>query len=221
MLEEQGYTVNRGLSGVFQVGNVIQVAEAGSAQNPRQLATPLVFLWGSECFPGRSHAETTFVLPESESVSTGSLSLQGTALSKVVPSLSLDDAVVASHKLHFENVRLQLFAKGDLSLEFSPECVDRLSRALEGGDAIGWFRVVLEAVVADSILFETLWKTESTSDVRAEMREKMSGELAALGSSGGASVKVRADDERKMVLAAEGLVVIAYRSRELDPVLGN
>ena len=66
------------------------------------------------------------------------------------PGTALAAGVVAEHSFELENIKHHALAKGDLSRNFAPDCVQTLARALEDGDQIGWFAVVLESVEADA-----------------------------------------------------------------------
>ncbi len=66
ILERQGYQANVGLAGIYEPGNILQTTQAGLDGKPAALASPLVFAWGSDCFPGRTPHIAPFVLPDSQ-----------------------------------------------------------------------------------------------------------------------------------------------------------
>ena len=224
ILERQGYTPNDGLSGLFQPGNVIQVAEKGPDGAERTLATPLVFAWGSDCFSGRTPAVSDFSLPTTSGSSSASLSIGAEMLAAKLPALKIESSAVASYKLEFVDVRVQTFAKGDLSGFFSDKCVRMLRTALDSGDKVEWYRVVMEAVVAGELLMEIEWKGDASAGVKQSVTDNAEKSLAQTGASNNGpgvpfklDVRVAGADEKKTVLSAKGLVVLAYRARPIQP----
>ena len=128
---------------------------------------------------------------------------------------------MADYSLKLENTRVQTIARADLSGRFSDKCVEALRQALDDGDKIGWFAVVVEAVVSDSLVFEVRWKVDSSAKARAVLKNELQETLASVegesGGSGGLEINLAADDEKKTVISAKGLVVIGYRARPLQP----
>ena len=228
ILREQGYTANIGFNGTYRPGSVIQMMEGGQDGSERQLASPLLFLWGSDCFPDLQPRESQFVLPESAGTAESSLSLSAQALGRLMPGLKLDNSAVATYRLKFDNLRVQTIAKADLSMSFSEKCVAALSQAVEHvddlpGEKIEWFSVIVAAIVADSLTFEMNWRTglsgETRAAVRAQVEEQLSG-LVGQGEgevSSGGEVALTLDNEKTTVMAAKGLVVVGYRPRPLQP----
>lgn len=221
ILNEQGYTANVGLSGIFRPGNVIQVMEGGPDRPERQLLSPLLFLWGSDCFPDAELRESYFALPEYAGASSASLSLEPSMLVRLLPKLRVESRAVADYSLKLENTRVQTIARADLSGRFSEKCVEALRQTLDDGDKIAWFAVVVEAVVSDSLAFEVRWKIDSSAEARAAFKNELQQSLASVGGehgrSGGLEVNLAADDEKKTVISAKGLVVIGYRARPMEP----
>jgi hypothetical protein len=221
ILNEQGYTANVGLSGIYRPGNVIQLMEGGMDLPERQLLSPLLFLWGSDCFPGVEPRDSHFALPEYAGTSSASLSLEPNMLVRLLPRLRVESAAVADYSLKLENTRVQTIARADLSGRFSDRCVKALRQALDDGDKIGWFAVVVEAVVSDSLAFEVRWKVDSSAKARAALKNELQQTLASVegerGGANGLEINLAADDEKKTVILAKGLVVIGYRARPLQP----
>jgi len=223
LLEGQGYTQNISLSGHFRPGNIVQIAEAGSEGKERELLTPLVVAWAQNCFPGREAQISEFSLPQLEGSSSGSLSIGSELLTKRLARLRIESTAVANYNLKFNNVRILAFAKGDLSGSFSEECVRKLRELIESGDKVEWFRIVMEAVVADEMLMEINWKGDATADVKQFVTEKTGKALSQppalqLGAEAQSKpdVRVAVDDAKKTVLSAKGLVIIAYRARPIQ-----
>jgi len=65
LLEQQGYTANVGLSGIYEPGNLVQTTQEGSDGKPVALQSPIIFAWGSDCFPDRAPRIAPFVLSSS------------------------------------------------------------------------------------------------------------------------------------------------------------
>ncbi len=211
LLEEQGYTPNVGLSDLYQPGTVIQTMESGPDGEERRLASPLPFLWGSDCFPGLEPRESPFVLPESTGKAAASLSLGAESLARLVPALALDDDALVRYRLELENPRLLTVTRPEVSRNFSEACVKALSQTLADGDRMEWFSVIVQAVVADALHFEMQWQSDASAEARLELRNRA---RKALGSPSG-KLGLTADDEKKTVLQADGLVVLAYRARPI------
>jgi hypothetical protein len=226
-LSELGYTPNIGFSGTFRAGNVIQVAEQGSDGKDRQLVTPLVVTWADKCFPGQTPRTLEFTLPETRGRSSASLTLSGNMLARMMPSLNIEDNAVADYALTLENTRIQTFAKSDLSTEFSAPCVAALRTAIEGGDKVEWLRVVMEAVVADALTLQMEWRDNTSVEARQRVTDKVGKALAQTAVAEGRTatnseleVGVTKGDTKETMISAKGLVIVGYRARPLQPVLG-
>ena len=228
LLDQRGYTANVGFSGAFRPGNVIQVTEQGSDAKDRKLATPLVVAWADKCFPGRTPRTLEFTLPEFQGQSSADLTLSGNMLSRMMPSLNLDNNAVANYSLTLQNTRIQTFAKADLSSEFSAPCVTALQTAIDGGEKVEWLRVVMEAIVADTLTLQLDWKDNASVETRENVAngagKTLTHTLAASNTSGGDSVlkiAVTKGDTKRTTLSAQGFVIVGYRARPLQPVVGR
>jgi hypothetical protein len=223
-LEKRGYTANIGFSGVFRPGNVIQVAEEGADAKARKLVTPIVVAWADKCFPNLSPRTLEFTLPEFRGKSSADLTLTGNMLSRIFPSLDVDNKAVSTYSLTLENVRIQTYAKTDLSSEFSAPCVATLRTAIDGGDKVEWFRVVLEAIVADALTLQMDWSDNASMESRekaAKNAGKVLNQSAATGMGGDAAelkVAVKTNDAKRTIVSARGFVIVGYRARPLQPV---
>lgn len=224
LLDQRGYTPNVGFSGVFRPGNVIQVAEDGLDAKERTLATPIVVAWADNCFPNRSPRTLEFTLPEFQGESSANLTLTGNMLARILPSLDFDNKAVASYALTLENVRIQTFAKADLSSEFSAPCVATLRTAINGGDKVEWFRVILEAIVADALTLRVDWKDSASMENREKVAANAARALTQSATTGTGKadsemkIAVKTNDTKRMIVSARGFVIVGYRSRPLQPV---
>jgi hypothetical protein len=223
ILKEQGYQANRGFSGVFAPGNIVQLAEEGANGEDRTLPTPVIFLWGADCFPGETPRKAPFVLPQTKSgTSTASLTLGAEGLAKLVPSLQLDGDAVADYNLRIDDPLVYTFAKGDLSGHFSDKCVRAFDRQIRAGDKPSWFAIILDAVIAEKLVLDMTWKENVSAEARAKaaasaknaLAEKAEGAVLDTGSPQ-ASVHLASEDKEHTVLTADGPVVIGYRTRSL------
>ena len=228
LLNQRGYTPNVGFSGVFRPGNVIQIAEQGSDSRDRELATPLVVAWADKCFPGRTPRTLEFTLPEFQGQSSADLTLSGKMLSRMMPSLNLENNAVASYSLTLENTRIQTFAKADLSSEFSAPCVAALQTAIDGGEKVEWLRVVVEAIVADALTLQVDWKDNASMESRENLANKASKALTrttAASDAGGIDSALMVafinSDTMPISISAHGFVIVGYRARPLQPVLAK
>lgn len=225
ILSRQGYIANIGFSGIYQPGNIIQTVETGQDGKETKLRTPIIFLWGSECFPGKKPKTSPFVLPDSSGISSASLNIGAELLGKLLPAVRLDSAVVADYSLKLENVHVRTFARADLSHQFSEKCVHALKEALDDGDKIEWFSVINEVVEVDSLRFELKWRSKTSVDARISAKNKVEDALAAavkeskrMGAALKGDIKSVVDNDRTTVIEAQAPVVIAYRARPLQPV---
>lgn len=225
---KQGYTPNAGFSGLYQPGAVIQTTERGPDGQEKALSTPLLFLRGESCFPGKTPIQSVYALPDSTGTSSASLKVGAKLVGRFLPSLTLDSTVVADYSLAFDNPHVLAFAKGDISQQFSQSCLRSFDRELKAGDKMEWFSVIQEVVAADALKLEISWKSgtkaEERVDARKKLQKSLSGASAARPAGGipfAADAEVSAEDDRKTVLSVQGPVVIAYRARALYPVRGT
>lgn len=223
-IDQRGYAPNIGFSGIFRPGNVIQVSEEGPDAKERPLVTPIVVAWADKCFPNLTPRTLEFTLPQFRGKSSADLALTGKMISRILPSLDVDNKAVSNYSLTLENVRIQTYAKTDLSSEFSAPCVATLRTAINGGDKVEWFRVVLEAIVADALTLQMDWNDNASMETREKVAEN-AGEVlnksAVNGTGGNAAelkVAVKTNDTKRTFVSARGFVIVGYRARPLQPV---
>jgi hypothetical protein len=224
LVESQGYTPCVGFSGTFEPGNIIQVAERKSDDTEGLLEPPLVFMWAKDCFPGIQARDTTFVLPETSGTSSSALSVGIQAISRRIPSLNLNESAVVDYRLTFENVRMRTIPRGEISGKLSNECVSALNQEMATGDQIHWYRVIVEAIVADGISFEIKWKSGTKANVRNETVNKAMGNISKAVSSDNGSeldLHIEQSDSGKTILYARRPVIVGYRARPMQPKTEN
>ena len=224
-LERQGYEVNVGLLGIYEPGNVIQTTQDGPDGQAIRLANPIVFAWGADCFPGRSPRIAPFALPDSQGSQSNEFRIGAGILNLLIPSLNFNRRTFSDYRLDFENTQVYALAKGDLSRQFSEKCVQALAHAIEDGDKIEYYSVILEAVIADSMNFEMIWQSGSSVEVRMAQSNQILQQLGAIFNGYSkdfrpvsAQLGLAADNERKSVIRVDGPVIIGYRVRPLQPV---
>jgi len=225
ILEQQGYKANVGLSGIYEPGNVLQTAQEGADGQAAALASPIVFAWGSDCFPNHSPRVAPFVLPDSQGAQASSISIGASVLSLLIPSLNFNRQTLSNYRLDFENTQVYTFAKGDLSRRFSEKCVRALAQAVEDGDRTEWFAIIIEAVIADAMTLEMDWQSGSSLEARAAQQNQIMGQLGSIlngYSEGfrppGAGLEVLQDNEKKSVIRTTSPLIVGYRIRPLQPV---
>jgi hypothetical protein len=223
ILESQGYTSNTGFSGAFNPGTVVQTIESGPDGQERELPTPVVFLWSSDCFPDMTPRISPFVLPQTRGTSSASLTIGADALTKLFPLLQVDSSAIVDYSLKIENPQVYTFAKGDLSGQFSEKCVQAYDQQIEAGDKPEWFALILDAIVAEKLAFEMGWKANTSAEARAAATKEAGDALSrVLGATSpgentpGASVNLESEDEKHTVIAAEGHIVVGYRARPMQ-----
>lgn len=211
-LEELGFTPNVGLSDLYQPGDVIQTQRAVPGGKVQTLASPLPFLWADDCFPGLEPRESRLALPQWEGHGGASLRLGAKALSRVAPSLAIQDAAVVRSSLELQNPHIRTVTPPQVSRSFSKPCVDALNQAQEDEKELEWFQVIVQAVVADTLRFEIDWRSDTSGALRADLKKRTQRALA----KGKTEVGVKTDNEKKTVLETEGPVVLAYRALAID-----
>jgi len=223
ILEEQGYSSNAGFSGAFDPGNVVQIIESGPDGRERELPTPVVFLWSSDCFPNMKPRVNPFVLPETRGTSSATLNIGSKALTKLFPSLQVDSKAIVDYTLKIESPRVHTFAKGDLSGQFSEKCVQAYDRQIRAGDKPEWFALILDAIVAERLAFEMGWRANTSAEARAAATRQAEDALSRVlektnpgEKDPGISVNLESEDEEHTVVAAEGHVVVGYRARPMQ-----
>jgi hypothetical protein len=219
LLESRGFRANPGLAGTLTPGTLVQVHERDGMGRERNLAAPLVVKWGSDCFPGRQPQESLYALPEESGATSDHLAVDGNIVDSETPALSLRDSSVAGYRLRLGRPHLRTFAKGDISGEFSAACVEALDRAVASGEPVGWYRLVIETVVVDSLEYDIEWKKSAGATSQASLAELLRGKLgASLGGPKGSAVSVssKTDDEGHSVLTAAAQAIVAYRLRPVE-----
>jgi len=223
ILQDQGYSANIGFSGVFGPGNVVQIAERGPNREERTLPTPVLFLWGADCFPGMTPRIDPFALPQTSGMSSASLNVGAEALAKLVPKLQVDSRAIVEYTLKIENLRVHTFAKGDLSGSFSDKCVHAYDRQISAGDKPEWFAIILDAVVAERLNFEMKWSADTSAKERAAATRDAEEALSQMLTTARpgkeapeASVQLKSQDQEHTIIAAEGPVFIGYRARPMQ-----
>jgi len=225
ILEQQGYQANVGLSGIYEPGNVIQTTQEGPGGRPAALASPIVFAWGSDCFPDRTPRVAPFVLPDSQGTQANSISIGAGILSLLIPSLSFSHQTLTDYRLDLENTQVYTFAKGDLSRQFSDKCVRALAQAIADGDKVEWYSIITEAVIADALTFEMDWRSGASVEARSAQRDQVMQQLGSIlgGYSDsfqkpGSGLELTHDSEKKSVIRTDSPVIVGYRIRPLQPV---
>ena len=228
LLQAKEYTPNPGFSGLYRPGNIIQVAEQGTSGEDHQLVVPVVFAWGSDCFPDQVPKTQEFTLSQGTGSLGGSLSVNRESTARLLPSLNLHSEMVADYSVKLENPHLLVFAKGDLSGDFSRPCVAKLKAAIRSGDKVEWFKVVLAAVVADAVTLEIRWKDNSSVDARNRVTENAKDAIgskpsfdASASANSGMNIALTNSSEKDTTMAAKGLVIIGYQARSIQPSSGE
>jgi len=224
LLQAKGYTPNPGFSGLFRPGNIIQVAEQGTGGQDHQLAVPVIFAWGSDCFPNQVPKTQEFTLAQGTGSLAGSLNVNKRSAERLLPALNLHSEAIADYSAKLENTHLLVFAKGDLSGDFSKSCVAKLKAAIRSGDKVEWFKVVLAAVVADAVNLKIRWKDNSSIDARNQATENVKDAIgskpnsdANASANSGMKIGITNSSEKDTTISTKGLVIIGYQARSIQP----
>jgi len=217
-LERQGYVINRGFSGVYQPGTIIQVTELVGKEE-RALPMPILVLSKSRCFPQKAPTHHPFTLPNMRGTSAASLKAGDEFVHKFFPDLTLYSNTVASYSLQLGDIYTATFARLDLSRSFSDQCVDDLRNALVDGDKIDWFKVITEAVIADSFRFEISWKDGSSINAQNAVKNAILEIMLRNNENRQTSgYDVALESDKEMIIQAKGPVILGYKFRPLGIV---
>lgn len=227
VLHQQGYHPNIGLSGIFSTGTIIQTLESSKDGQTVVINPPIVIMWGEECFPGLHPVSSGFALPDTYSSLSNTLQLDSASIGRFIGGLTIDNKMARSQVLRLENVHVLTFAKGDLSQQLSNKCVDVLSRSISEGDKAEWFGVINETVVADQLYYEIHWQDETAAEIRQQELEQIKSTLAQIVNVAQPSqtdtegIKIGLGSESSTVISVQGPVILAYRTRPLQPVYAD
>ncbi len=164
-------------------------------------------------------------LPEETGSAAAGLTLSGEAVLRFIPSLGFQGEAVGNYSLRLENTRVQAFAKGDLSGGFSKSCVAKLTKAMNAGDKIEWFNLILASVVADTVTLQVQWKETSSADARSRVIENVEKTLAQTGTTTFSSTRdspplhvgITNNSQKQTTISAKGFVIIGYQARPIQP----
>lgn len=210
IIEAQGFTLNTGLSDLYQPGDVIQIADVSG----ELIVEP--FLRASDCFNDLPIDESPFALPgEIIGNIDAALQLNGKGLSRLLPKLGLENEVTGHYRLRLERPRLLVVRRPDVSRRFSPECVARLNETQDDGDLLAWFRIVHQAVVVDRLQLEVEFSKTSTAEMQLAAERTARSALAARSDL---AVSDRGKAKRIYEL---GRTVLGYKTRPLAPLEGK
>jgi hypothetical protein len=219
VLKAHGYKANHGLAGSFVPGTLVQIAERDASGARRELLEPLVFMWGSDCFPEKAPEEHLYALPDSSGSTLDRLTVDGPSVDHDAPVFALQDRAVAHYRLRFGQPRVRTFAKGDMSLQFSQACVAALNRAVSRGDEASFYDVVIETLVADFVEYEIEWTRSTDAQSHLTLKSAIQERLRqSTGRTINTQVSVQTLSEGKdhSLLHASGEVILAYRLRPVE-----
>ena len=217
-LRDAGYQLNSQLDDDYTPGTIVQVEEAmgAGATASRPLPSPVVLNWGDECFAThpRSRRFALSGCDQSSEVIFGVGADLGTAWA---PRLSLQLREGASYQLGFGDVFKLTRAKGNMSNKFSDECVESYRVAVTR-DRPEWFKVVQETVVATGLKYEFRFQDQLglearvavAKDAKEQLSKKFPGELFNIHFAEGS--------RGSHTLVVDGVVVLAYRLRPIEPI---
>jgi hypothetical protein len=223
LLEQRGYRPNPGLAGIYAPGNLIQTQALDDRGQPRPLASPILFMWRADCLPDHNPRVSSFVLPDSAGRSGSVFSLDAGLSQLLLPAIKLDRSLLTDYRIELGEAEVHTLAKGDISQRFSPRCVNALARAIDDGDAVEWFAVIVEAVVVNSLNIEMSWQAGAGASARLSYLDRLQRQLATAltgkeAAEATGDIGLVNDNARQSVLRANGPVIIGYRARPLQPV---
>jgi hypothetical protein len=209
LLRERGFIPNPGFATTFRPGDVLQIADA---RGP--LARPVLFLTREDCFPGFEPLRSPFALPSWSGKRSGSIDLTGSKVTRALPQLEPASHGAKSYSLEIESPYIETLVKGQLSENFSRQCVQRFSRAIEAGDLAVWYGTVTETVSADSLILTLEWDAGTSGEAHSKLAVAARGHLP----SPKETAEVKLDTTQKTVLRAMGPLVLGYQYRAMEQV---
>lgn len=225
-LKRQGFIINHGFSAKYQPGNIVQVKELAGGKEVA-LPAPILVRSAKVCFPGKVPEKRPYTLPRFSGSSSAKVQLGARSVAAYLPNLAMDGETVSDYSLNLGGISTVAFEKFDLSRKLSEQCTLDLRNALADGDRIDWFKVIHEAVIADSFRFECRWQSGANLEARKTIEKKVIREIDRMGQTNNnrrsglnINAKVHFDADKKMVVEAQGTVVLAYKVRPLDTQKG-
>lgn len=220
LLQERGYDPNVGLSGNFTPGTIIQRQEDRPEGQNSNIPIPIIFKSGNKCFPNIKYKKTAFSLPESSGNASGALGITWQELDQFLPKLTLKNSMISNYSLKLENLHLLTYAKGDISRNFSDECVKALDDAQEGGEKLEWFSTIIESVVADGLTMEVSWNSNTSAEAHNSVPKTTENLLADIRGFIGNNkendgIKIETANKNKTVIEIKNTIIIGYRSRPI------
>jgi len=210
ILRERHYELNEGFVAHYRPGTVIRLFRRGADGKPEALPRPDVAFWPEQCFPGRQPRAEAFLLPRSSG--KRALHLSAERLHKILPSFAIQGA--KHWEVEILHPRSLAFAVlGDLSEQFSEECLNGLEKRHDAGEPLAWYRTITQAVVADGLRIAIDWQSGANAEVREAARQKVKESLASVP-----AIDAKFTSEERSVLDVKGDLVLAYLTDAMDPV---
>jgi hypothetical protein len=210
LLRERHYELNEGFVAHYRPGTVIRLFRRGPNGQTEALPRPDVAFWPEQCFPGRQPRAEAFVLPRSSG--KRALHLSAERLHKLLPGFGIQGA--KHWEVEILRPRSLAFALlGDLSEQFSEECLNGLEKRHDAGEPLAWYRTITQAVVADGLRIAIDWQAGANAEVREAARRTIKESLASVP-----AIDAKFTSEEQSVLDVKGDLVLAYLTDAMDPV---
>jgi hypothetical protein len=205
-----GLTPNYLLSGNLLPGTIIQVKDGlGENGKDRCLKSPIIVFKHTECYEGEiditSVPHTNIHGSENEAIH-----LSAKVAPFYLPKINSKAVAIKEFILHMGQTKLWSFPKGKTIAGMRQHCGQVFDIAQRSGDKIEWYQVIQDAIVADHISVEIIWKHEPTAEMLASLTKSGDSKLDfSLGSH----------SKSKTVLQCDQPVVIGYRGRPIEKIL--
>jgi hypothetical protein len=207
-LRSRGFELNGGFAAHYRPGTVIRLFRRGPGGAAEALVRPEVVFWPEQCFPGRMPRSEAFAL--AGSAGARSFRLDAGQVHRLLPRFGIEGA--KSWEMEVVRPRTAAFALlGDLSEQFSGECLARLEARLDAGEPLAGYRTVTEAVVADGLRLTIDWQAGTGGAVREAARRQVGSRLRG-------RVETAFASEERTVLDVRDEIVLAYRTAEMEAV---
>lgn len=219
LFEQQGYRANVGFSGLFAPGHTLQITRKGDDDKEYTLATPIVFLWAEDCFPGKTPRRSSYVLPEIRKTTTSALTIDANEIARYLPSLHIDNKTINKYHMAFDEPYVLTYSKATLNQHFSPACIAEFEKIADAGEKLQWYVTIVESVMANAMRFEISWTSGTSLEAREAVKNQYTKTLSAMvarekkdaSQIPSVDISFETDTEEKTVFRTNKPVILAYR----------
>lgn len=182
-LAEVGFNENIGFRANLSPGSLIQVAGATNTAQHEQYTLPRLFMPGADCYPDLQVTETGFYPAAGKQENAHGFFFNNVMLGYFLPQLHFLKDEGLSYTLNITKTKSLSFARGKMMGHMSDNCVQALTLALNDGDKLEWFRLVMDVLVVDEIRLELHWLQQTATEkarLKALIKQALNNEASIL-----------------------------------------